>query len=412
MITRLLCLLWIAVTSVTAVEELKLVHVLFTHKSYAPVSRPSELYAGFPQPLTYDHFGTGAIEMPKVGKVNMYNLGVHLRAQYGEFLGPVFTDEIMKMRTSEYALSMLSAQLVNAGLWPPAGDQKWNRNMDWQPIPTEYVPKHEDTLLLGTNCPAFKTEKELVLRTDHVRRTIKSFSKLFDTFANHAGISVNSPSEVALLYNALETKAELDEELPYWAYDIFPHGAMYNVTLLEYELLTHSPLQRMLNGGTMLKEIIGNCLKHIRGALPKGRKMMLYSGDEKNIASVLKTLNIWFPHIPKEASALIFELTRDTETDKYGIRVKYYTGVDGDTIPLTLPTCTEVCPLRTFLTMYFNTLPQREVLLCNWKYPLMIDNEIERDFKGTESRSSVQNPEIAIILSSVLLVQLLMYTFR
>jgi len=112
--------------------------------------------------------------------------------------------------------------------------------------------------------------------------------------------------------------------LPNWAIDVFPDGIMYNVTLLEYDLLSATPLQRQLNGGIFLGEIIGNSLKYIIGDIPKERKMMLYSGDARNIVGVLKNLDLWSPHIPNEAAALIFELYFDNVTNIYGIKVTFY----------------------------------------------------------------------------------------
>lgn len=97
---------------------------------------------------------------------------------------------------------------------------------------------------------------------------------------------------------------------------------MYNVTLLEYDLLSMTALQKQLNGGIFLAEIISNSLKYTLGEIPKDRRMMLYSGDGRNIAGVLKNLDLWSPHIPNEAAALIFELYFDNDTDIYGIKVK------------------------------------------------------------------------------------------
>lgn len=64
----------------------------------------------------------------------MFNLGVHLRNAYDEFLGENFTSKMMNVRTAEYPLSMISAQLVNAGLWPPSERDKWSDDINWQPI--------------------------------------------------------------------------------------------------------------------------------------------------------------------------------------------------------------------------------------------------------------------------------------
>lgn len=106
--------------------------------------------------------------------------------------------------------------------------------------------------------------------------------------------------------------------------DVFPDGTMYNVTLLEYDLLSATPLQRQLNGGTFLGEIIGNSLKYIIGDISKERKLMLYSGDARNIVGILKNLNLWSPHLPNEAAALIFELYFDNDTNIYGMKVTFY----------------------------------------------------------------------------------------
>lgn len=73
----------------------------------------------------------------QTASLTMYNLGVHLRDVYGDFLGDKLAKyETTKMRTTQYALSMLSAQLVNAGLWPPTKKQMWIMGFNWQPIPT------------------------------------------------------------------------------------------------------------------------------------------------------------------------------------------------------------------------------------------------------------------------------------
>lgn len=76
------------------------------------------------------------ISIMQNASLNLYNLGVHLRTTYGNFLGDSFRTQITRMRTTEYVSSMLSAQLVNAGLWPPSDMQTWTKDINWQPVPT------------------------------------------------------------------------------------------------------------------------------------------------------------------------------------------------------------------------------------------------------------------------------------
>lgn len=119
----------------------------------------------------------------------------------------------------------------------------------------------------------------------------------------------------------MSSQADLNQSLPNWAKEIFPHGGMYDATLLEYDLLSETPLQRQLNGGTFLKEILVNSLDHIRGSVPEERKLMIYSGNERNIVAILKGLDLWSPHIPNEAASLIFEMYFDNETQSHGMKV-------------------------------------------------------------------------------------------
>lgn len=67
--------------------------------------------------------------------MNLYNLGVHLRSMYGDYLGSIYLDEIIRMQTTEYPVSIIAGELINAGLWPPIEPQIWKDDLPWQPIP-------------------------------------------------------------------------------------------------------------------------------------------------------------------------------------------------------------------------------------------------------------------------------------
>ncbi|OAD56134.1 Venom acid phosphatase Acph-1 [Eufriesea mexicana] len=364
----ILSLLYISTVPVECTPELQLVQIVFAHKTYAPIlDLINSNDTNLPDNLTYEYFNSAPLNMPNTSMLNMYNLGVHFREVYDEFLGDIFTIETMKMQTAEYPLSMISGQLVNSGLWPPAETQKWSTDINWQPIPTDYVYTKKDALLLGIQCPSFLLEMEKVLNMDEVQEKLSHYSTLFDHVSQNTGVKIQYPSEMALLYAVLETKADLNQSLPYWAKDIFPDGGMYNVSLLQYDLLWQTELQKQLNGGTILKEILANSIMYIQGDIPKQRKLMIYSGNERNIVGILRALNLWSPHIPHEGASVIFELYFDNETISHGIKINYYTGVDDTTVPLKISNCTEICPVRTFLHSVFDLLPQNEERLCNWE---------------------------------------------
>ncbi|XP_011706474.1 PREDICTED: venom acid phosphatase Acph-1-like [Wasmannia auropunctata] len=198
--------------------------------------------------------------------------------------------------------------------------------------------------------------------------------------------------------------------LPSWANDVFPDGTMYNITLLEYDLLSATSLQRQLNGGTLLGEIISNSLSYIIGDIPKERKMMLYSGDARNIVGVLKNLDLWSPHIPNEAAALIFELYFDNDTNIYGMKINYYTGIDDTMIVLSLPNCTDICPLQTLINATIDLIPQDSRSLCGWFIKSLTEDLSEKkEFNSSNHNGFVSYQSKTLIFISAFFTVIVQY---
>lgn len=97
----------------------------------------------------------------------------------------------------------MSAQACLAGIFPPRGDQMWNPNLSWQPIPIHSQPLQDDFLLASDRkCDRFdyvmlqylnSTEykglfkeyknqiKHLELMSGKKLRTLTDINNLFDT---------------------------------------------------------------------------------------------------------------------------------------------------------------------------------------------------------------------------------------
>lgn len=80
--------------------------------------------------------------------MRMYNVGVALRQRYNNFLGKVWNTSILDVRTTDYARTKMSAQLMLAGLWAPSCVNIWNSALHWQPIPYDYEKKSDDKVII------------------------------------------------------------------------------------------------------------------------------------------------------------------------------------------------------------------------------------------------------------------------
>lgn len=76
----------------------------------------------------------------------MYQLGKFLRTRYDKFLGPIYTDDIMEVHSTGFGRTRKSALLVLSGLWPPTGEQIWNKDLSWLPIEVDYKLHPDDNV--------------------------------------------------------------------------------------------------------------------------------------------------------------------------------------------------------------------------------------------------------------------------
>lgn len=76
----------------------------------------------------------------------MYELGKNIKVEYNWFIPDYYSANDVYILSSYADRCHMSAQLLLAGLFPPVGDQIWNEDLLWQPIPVRSVPRSEDNV--------------------------------------------------------------------------------------------------------------------------------------------------------------------------------------------------------------------------------------------------------------------------
>ena len=80
------------------------------------------------------------------GKQELYKLGQVLRERYKNFLSEEYRVKDVSVQSSYANRCQMSASTLLAGLYPPKGEQIWNPDLLWQPIPVNPIPRELDNV--------------------------------------------------------------------------------------------------------------------------------------------------------------------------------------------------------------------------------------------------------------------------
>lgn len=341
--------------------ELRQVNVLFRHGDRTPDDNNEE-YPNDPY-LNSAFYPMGRGQLTNQGKRREYTLGNVLRERYSRFLGTTYTPRAVWGISSDYDRTKMSLQLVLAGLFPPNKEQKWNPQLNWQPIPTQYVRFVEDNIFSADECPLYLAEYDRVLKSPQGQSELSKYNNFMQQLTEWTGKNISTAWDMFYLYHALMAEYSLGLELPDWAYTVFPHGELWNATVFAYDLASSTPSLRRLYSGPYIRRVTRSMLDLITGTQVDGRKIYLYSGHETNIAGILHSLKVYYPHVPAYSSAVLLELHEIH--NKYYVKLLYYLGIPSKTDELQIPGCDVLCPLDKYLQLTEDVMPFKEELVCH-----------------------------------------------
>lgn len=87
-----------------------------------------------------------------------YELGEYLRRRYKALIPvDVYPNKLVYVQSTDRERTLMSAETVLAGLFPPTQNQLWSKNILWQPIPIHTIPVKMDHVLAAKKlCDRYK----------------------------------------------------------------------------------------------------------------------------------------------------------------------------------------------------------------------------------------------------------------
>jgi len=346
-ILLLYCLAYTSVAVENELDGLKMVHLLYRHGDRTPCG-------GYPTDPYKDrsNWPVGPGQLTSVGKRMHFELGQWLRKRYDGFLSSNYSEEEIYVRSTDVDRTLMSAQANLAGLYPPSGYWVWNPDIPWQPIPVHTVPQQWDNLLSNhhTQCPRLNHMREQLWESQYMKSLYEDNKDLFDYISKHSGFDIKTVEKLDWVYDSLLIETLYNKTLPSWTQSVFPGGKFEELRNIVFLMDSFDHEMARLQAGPFLSEVVG----HYDDSSSK--KVYMYSAHDTTVSYVLNTLGIYDGLAPPYASAVLFELY-SMATGPH-VKISYRNDTSMPPYILTIPGCTQLCPLHTFKQLTHSTRPQ------------------------------------------------------
>lgn len=151
---------------------------------------PTFIYPTDPYDLSYWPGPLGALTVR--GMQQHFALGKWIRNRYGNcLLSEQYTANEIYIRSTDVDRAIQSAQANLAGLYAPLGNQIWNPDLLWQPIPVHSVPAADDWLVLGTTCPLYTQATNNLDTTPEFIKIHNDSVPMINYIMKHSGLVID-----------------------------------------------------------------------------------------------------------------------------------------------------------------------------------------------------------------------------
>ncbi len=127
------------------------------------------------------------------------------------------------VRSTDVDRTLMSASCNLAGLFPPKGNQVWNPDLLWQPIPIHTVSDDTDNLLSShAPCPRMDQLFEQLLQTEEFKKINDKNAWLYQYLSENTQANITNLIEVDYIYDTLLIETLYNLSLPAWTKSVFP----------------------------------------------------------------------------------------------------------------------------------------------------------------------------------------------
>lgn len=282
--------------------------------------------------------------------MQQFELGQWLRNRYEGFLPDQYSERDIYIRSTDVDRTLMSAEVNLAGLYPPEGNQVWDPELKWQPVPIHTMPENEDAILATKKpCPKYDLMLKNLQKTKYFKDIDHQLHDLYAYLTRYSGTTVSSVEEVEYLYNTLFIESVYNFTLPDWTKPVYP-DKLKPWAAFSFAVDCYTKDLARLKMGPLLNQIIEHfynktsTIKRRKNLTPK---FWVYSAHDITIANVLQSLGAFEYHSPPYTSTIMFELRSNSNGQFVNIFYKNSSTVQD----IVLSGCSFNCALDDFVKL-------------------------------------------------------------
>ncbi|XP_031628603.1 prostatic acid phosphatase-like [Contarinia nasturtii] len=343
-------------------SQLIFAHVLYRHGQRNTNSYP-DLYPNDPY-INETHWPGGFGALTNEGKRQQFKLGQYFRRRYHKLLGDKYSPKKVYVRSTNSDRTLMSALANLAGLFPPNAEEKWHKDIAWQPIPVHTMPLNMEYLLTydqPVDCPRYSAAlKKYKSESPEVLRILEENKENILYWSKMCGSNLTTIEKIGHLYGILIVQKQHNKTLSDWARkEIEPNGALESIAFFRYKMRSNTRELARLYSGFLIKQMFERFAQKINSTLEPNRSLWFYSVHDMTIAGLLNGLGLLKPPTPPYASSVHLELYKVDEKEHY-IQIFYRKSDEEILLPLNIPNCGEKCPLDQLYKLYNDIIPDRD----------------------------------------------------